>query len=268
MKVGTRTLAFCPCAVTYMADMNRGTNLPPPFPYLLASRREELTALDAYPSSDLAAIISDVGFHCDCCARCCTRKFNGHVLLLDEDALRIRSYEPEALEPVPVFDFCDQHGTFYASGYTIRTRGDPEESCHFLKDCKCRIYEKRPAVCRVYPYMLHREPDEEGNVDWRQISGLDQHGEYHTSIAGKDALRITIETRIFEEAALAGEIAYLEYTGNYFLCNGLRHVRKKYDDGLRRASEGDEIVVMVYFQGTFEPWILKAGTAVQKTTWR
>ena len=165
MKVGTRTLAFCPCAVTYIADMNRGTNLPPPFPALLASRRGEKTALDAYPSSDLAAIISDVGFHCDCCARCCTRKFNGHVLLLDEDVMRIRSCEPEALEPVPVFDFCDQQGTFYASGYTIRTQGDPEGSCHFLKERKCRMYEKRPAVCRVYPYMLHQEPDEEGNVD-------------------------------------------------------------------------------------------------------
>ena len=266
MKVGTRTLAFCPCAVTHITDMNRGTKLPPPFPFLLASRRGELTALDTYPSSDLAAIISDVGFHCDCCARCCTRKFNGHVLLLDEDVMRIRSCEPEALEPVPVVDFCDQHGTYYASGYTIRTRGDPEGSCHFLKERTCRIYDKRPAVCRVYPYMLHQEPDEEGNVDWRQISGLDQHGEYHTSITGEDALRIAIETKIFEDAALTREVAYLEYTGNYFLCNDLRHVRKKYDDGLRRASERDEIEVMVYFQGIFEPWIIKAGTAVQKTT--
>ena len=97
-----------------------------------------------------------------------------------------------------------------------------------------------------------------GMLTWRQISGLDQHGEYHTSITGENALRIAIETKIFEEAALAGEIAYLEYTGKYFLCNGLRHVRKKYDDGLRRASEGDEIEVMVYFQGTFEPWIIKS----------
>ena len=50
---------------------------------------------------------------------------------------------------------------------------------------------------------------------------------YHTSIAGEDALRIAIETRIFEDAALAHEIAFLEYTGRYFLEHGLRHVRKK-----------------------------------------
>jgi len=245
--------------------MNRGTKLPPPFPLLLASRCGEKTALEAYPSGALATIISDVGFHCDCCARCCTRKFNGHVLLLDEDARRIRSCEPEALEPVPVFDFCDQHGTFYASGYTIRTQGDPEGSCHFLKDCKCRIYEKRPAVCRVYPYMLHQEPDEEGNVDWRQISGLDMHGEYHFSITGEDALRIATDTKIFEDEALAHEIAFLEYTGRYFLEHGLRNVRKKYDDGLRRVHEGEGIEVMVYFQETFEGWSIKSGKAVRKT---
>jgi hypothetical protein len=225
----------------------------------------ELAALQACPSSELAAIISDVGFRCEYCARCCTREFNGHVLLLDEDTLRIRACEPEALEPVPVFDFCDQHGTYYASGYTLRTCGDPEGSCHFLKGRRCRIYEKRPAVCRVYPYMLHQEPDEKGNVDWRQISGLDQHGEYHTTISREDALQSALETKIFEEAALAHEIACLEYTGRYFLRHGLRHVRKRYDDGLRLAREGAEIEVMVYLKETFERWVIKAGIAVQKT---
>ena len=176
--------------------------------------------------------------------------------------------EQEALEPVPVFDFCDQHGRYYTSGYTIRSRGYPEGSCHFLKDRRCRIYEQRPAVCRVYPYMLRQEPDEEGNVDWRQISGLDQHGEYHTAISGEDALRIANQTRLFEEAAIAHEIAYLDFTGRYFLDHGLRNVRKKFDDGLRSAERGEEIEVMVFFQGAFEPWIIKAGTAVQRSASR
>ncbi|MCE5297989.1 MAG: YkgJ family cysteine cluster protein [Methanoregulaceae archaeon] len=248
-----------------MAGMEKGTQIPPPLLSLLTSRYGELAALRAYTSRDLATIIADVGFHCDCCARCCTREFNGHVLLLDEDAMRIRACEPEALEPVPLLDFCDQHGTYYASGYTIRSRGDPEGSCHFLKDRRCRIYEKRPAVCRVYPYMLHQEPDEEGNVDWRQISGLDQHGTYHAPISEEEAVNHALETKAFEEAVLIHEIAYLEYTGQYFLEHGLRNVRKKYDDGLRLSREGVEIEVMVYFQGTFERWMIKAGTTLQKT---
>ena len=114
--------------------------------------------------------------------------------------------------------------------------------------------------------MLHQEPDEKGNVDWRQISGLDQHGEYHTTISREDALQRALETKIFEKAVLAREIAYLECTGKYFLLHGLRNVRKKYDAGLRLAMEGAEIDVMVYFQGSFERWTIKAGTAVQKTT--
>lgn len=266
MNGGDQNLGFLPLGDNVYTGMNRGNQLPPPFPLLLASRRGELEALRAYPPGELAALISDVGFCCDCCARCCTREFNGHVLLLDEDAIRIRACEPGVLEPVPVLDFCDQHGTYYASGYTIRTRGDPEGSCLFLEDHRCRIYEKRPAVCRIYPYMLHREPDEEGNVDWRQISGLDQHGEYHTTISGEDALQSALETKNFEEAALAREIAYLECTGKYFLRHGLRHVRKRYDDGLRLAREGAKIDVMVYFEETFEHWMIEAGTAVQKTT--
>jgi hypothetical protein len=114
--------------------------------------------------------------------------------------------------------------------------------------------------------MLHQEPDEEGNVDWRQISGLDQHGTYHTPISEEEAVHHALETKSFEEAVLAHEIAYLEYTGQYFLEHGLRNVRKRYDDGLRLSREGVEIEVMVYFRGTFERWVIQAGTAVQKTT--
>ena len=123
----------------------------------------------------------------------------------------------------------------------------------------------RPAICRVYPYMLHKEPDERGNVDWRQISGLDRHGEYHAPVSGEDALQSAIATKRFEEAVLDREISYLECTNEYFLQHGLRHVRKKYDDGLRLSRQGAEIEVMVYFQGAFERWVIKAGTPLQMT---
>jgi hypothetical protein len=179
--------------------------------------------------------------------------------------MRIRACEPEALEPVPFLDFCDQHGIYYTSGYTIHSREDPERSCHFLEDRRCRIYDMRPSICRVYPYMLHKEPDERGYVDWRQISGLDRHGEYHIPISGEDALQSAIETKRFEEAVIDREISYLECTGEYFLQHGLRHVRKKYDDGLRLARQGVDIEVMVYFQGAFERWVINAGRVLPMT---
>ena len=207
------------------------------------------------------AIIREVGFSCDLCGRCCTRVFNGHVLLLEEDVDRIRESDPLALEPVLTYDFCDQHGTFYAAGYTTCSQGDAPGSCIFLKQGRCRIYQRRPAVCRVYPYMLHRETDETGNMDWRQISGLDLHGEYHVSISREDAVRIARETREFEDAILTFEIAFLTFTGRYFRERGLRHVRKMYDDGMRRARQGGEIAVMVYHRNHFERWHVRAGSA-------
>ncbi|MCU0633152.1 MAG: YkgJ family cysteine cluster protein, partial [Methanolinea sp.] len=73
--------------------------LPEPFSRHIASRRQEMEALSHYPLEQLAAIIEEVGFLCDLCGKCCTRAFNGHVLLLEEDAERVRSIDPESLEP-------------------------------------------------------------------------------------------------------------------------------------------------------------------------
>lgn len=244
--------------------MDRIVQLPVPFRTILASRQADLGALMAYSPCELAAIISEVGFNCDCCSRCCTRDFNGHVLLLDADVMRIRSFAPESLEPVPVLDFCDQYGTYYASGYTIRSQGDSEGSCHFLKERRCRIYEKRPLICRLYPYMLHREQDDRGTLDWRQISGLNQHGEYHSDISEDRAHSLALEIKAFEEEVLSHEIRYLAYTGRYFLDNCLRNVRKRYDDGLRSAVEGGEIQIMVFSNGMFDRWVIRAGIPTQK----
>src|SRR5690606_18027657 len=100
-----------------------------------------------------------------------------HVFLLDDDVEVVRRIDPGALVPAPFYEFCDQHGTFYVSGYAMRTDGTG--ACHFLEEGRCRCYEMRPLVCRCYPYMLHREPDAHGTIDWRQIGGLDEHGDYN-----------------------------------------------------------------------------------------
>jgi hypothetical protein len=223
----------------------------------LAERCEgELQALCGYPEDRFADIIQDVGFSCDLCARCCTRVFNGSVQLLEDDAERLLKYDPAALEPALPFDFCDQQGTFYVSGYTIRAHRDRAGSCLFLEDGRCRIYEERPLICRIYPYMLHREPDERGTTDWRQISGLNEHGCYHAAISRDEAIRIARETLAFEKAVLCHELAFLEFTGEYFSRNRYRHVRKIFDDRMREYDRGAVVRVMVYFRGGFESSVL------------
>ncbi len=235
------------------------SGMPAHFIHQIGRKREELEALREYPLALLADILRDVGFSCNCCAKCCTRAFNGHVLLMEEDCERIISIDPSAIEPPPVFDFCDQHGIFYVSGFTIKAREGVEGPCHFLEGRRCRIYQARPRVCRIYPYMLHREPDPDGVVDWRQISGLNEHGEYHSDISEEEADAIVRDVLSFEEAVITEEIAFLEYTARYFQAHGLRHVRKRYDDGTRALQKGNAATVLVYFGGSFKEWIVQGG---------
>jgi Fe-S-cluster containining protein len=223
-----------------------------PIPFRIVALVQERNNLFEYPKERLAAIIQEVGFRCTSCAKCCTRAFNGHVFLLDRDATEVKKIDPSALEPAPGPEFCDQDGTFYVSGYALRAKDDPVGSCWFLEGGRCRVYDHRFSICRIYPYMLHREPDENGNVDWRQISGLDKHGEYNQNIPKEECVSLARETREYENAFLAQEISFLEFMHDYFEQHRLRHVQKVYDTRMRRFKKGGPITVMVYYDGQLE----------------
>ena len=223
-----------------------------PIPLRIAAAERELSGLLAYPQEQLAAIIREVGFRCNLCSRCCTRAFNGHVFLLDRDAALAKEIDPASIEPAPYPEFCDQNGTFYVSGYALRAKDDDCGSCYFLENNRCRIYEQRFSICRVYPYMLHREPDERGNIDWRQVAGLNEHGEYNTEIPENLCQEAAAVTREYETACIRQEISFLEFMQDYFSQNQLRHVQKIYDDRMRAFARSEEIRVMVFFDGRLE----------------
>ncbi|MCK9591782.1 MAG: YkgJ family cysteine cluster protein [Methanoregula sp.] len=223
-----------------------------PIPLRIAALTQERNSLFEYPVERLAGIIKATRFRCTSCAKCCTRAFNGHVFLLDRDVTAIKAFDPSALEPAPAPEFCDQNGIFYVSGYALRTRDDDTGSCWFLDNGRCRIYDRRFTICRIYPYMLHREPDDHGYVDWRQFSGLDQHGEYDAVISDDESLDLARETKEYENAFLTQEIQFLEFMQDYFSRHRLRHVQKIYDDNTRRFNHGDEITIEVYYDGRLE----------------
>jgi Fe-S-cluster containining protein len=218
-----------------------------PIPFRIAALTQECNSLYEYTLERLAGVIKEIGFRCTSCAKCCTRGFNGHVFLLDRDVKAVRMIDPEALEPAPGPEFCDQNGIFYVSGYALRVQDDEAGSCWFLNNGLCSIYENRFAICRVYPYMLHREPDENGVVDWRQFSGLEQHGVYDAAIPDEESMAIARETMEYENAFLTQEIHFLEYMQDYFARHKLRHVQKIYDDRLREFRKGKDIMVKVFF---------------------
>jgi uncharacterized protein len=246
--------------VSYLSTM------PPSGMALLQKRilllKEERAALEAFPLDELTRIVREVGFSCDLCGRCCTRRFNGHVFLFHDEAEKIRAIDPLALEPPPVYDTCDQTGVLYVSGYTIRSKNDQSGSCWFFDEGRCQIYNDRPGVCRIYPYMLHREPDEKGVSDWRQISGLDQHGIYHVEITEEDAKQIAGEIKLFEARVLSQEISFFEMLSLYFSMRNLRPVRKLLDDQVRKFRKGNPITVMVFHAGCFEGWRVEKTGAI------
>jgi Fe-S-cluster containining protein len=222
----------------------------------LADAREELADLNNFPDPEFVSIIKELGFQCEFCARCCTKEFNDHVFLLDSDLAIIRSIDPDAITPAPYPEFCDQEGKFYVSGYSLKA--NPDGSCIFLKNKRCKIYENRPLICRVYPHMLHREADESGNVDWRQISGLNEHGSYHSELEDSECKTIAQETRAYEEAYLRQMINFLEAVRAHFKRNGLKHVQRIYDRRMREFLKGhSELEVLVYSGNGFEKCNLK-----------
>lgn len=212
--------------------------------------KSELKDLSEYPEEGLAEIIKDVGFECDLCGKCCTRDFNGHAFLLDSDVDRIRKIDPDALVPAPFYEYCDQHGRFYVSGYALRFKEDGK--CFFLEGGRCRIYNDRLAICRVYPYMLHREGGEDGRIDWRQISGLDEHGYYNTELDDDYCKRSARETIEYETEFLLQEIGFNETVREHFAKNGLKHVKSIYDRRMRQFTGGAAIEVFVYHNGALE----------------
>ena len=224
----------------------------------LAEAKEELKGVRSFPDSEFACIVREVGFKCELCARCCTKEFNDHVFLLDSDAAVIREIDPGALVPAPYYELCDQKGRFYVSGYALKTK--PDGSCIFLENRRCKIYGRRPSICRVYPYMLHREADETGNVDWRQISGLNEHGSYHSEIEDSECEAIVRETKAYEESYLLQLINFFEAAQALFEKNGLKHVQRTYDRKIREFLKGGtEIEVYVYCSGSFERHRLRSG---------
>lgn len=215
---------------------------------------EELSGLAAYPPERFLEIVKEVGFKCNLCGKCCTRDFNDHAFLLDDDVERVRLLDEDALVPAPYFEFCDQAGTFYVSGYAIRANHDG--TCHFLENGRCTIYGQRPSICRIYPYMLHREEDEAGEVEWRQISGLNRHGYYHSEVDDAECRRIWEEVKDYESRFLGQEIAFLEAVKAHFEANGLKHSPMAYDRHMRLFDRGGKIHVNVFHKGQFVPRIV------------
>lgn len=96
-----------------------------------------------------------VPFRCRLCGNCC-RNLRGNLMPEQIDAYRLARFLWERGEVEYMEDFYTRYtypdmleGCFPV--FLINTV-DPDDSCVFLKDGRCSVYEARPRVCRLYPF--------------------------------------------------------------------------------------------------------------------
>ena len=216
---------------------------------------KEMRRIASFPDERFIAIIRELGFECDFCGKCCTSEFNDHVFLLDADAARIiENVGCDVLRPAPYFDFCDNLGRFYVMGYALKSKSGGD--CIFYTGGRCEHYGIRPDICKIFPYMLHREPDEDGSIEFRQIGGLNRHGLYHNEIGEETCKEIVRQVKKYESDFLGQKLRFMNTIKEHFEGHALRHSQQMYDRGMREYEKGKGIEVYVFFQGNFKREII------------
>lgn len=217
----------------------------------LSEIEKEIEDIISFSDRDYLKIIKEVGFECDLCGKCCTGEFNDHVFLLDEDAQKlIENVGWECLRPAPDFELCDDLGRFYVMGYALKVKQNGD--CIFYTAGRCQHYQIRPQICKIYPYMLHREQDDRGINEFRQISGLDLHGTYHNEISDGSCREILRSVKKYESGFMKQKLRFFKEIEKYFNEHKLKESRQKYDIMMREYNKGSQIEVHVFFNGKFK----------------
>lgn len=212
---------------------------------------QEQNRLFGYPAEKLADAIQKTGFSCTCCGKCCTRKINQHIFLLDRDIDSLRSLDPAAYCPAPDPEFCDQEGTLYVSGYAVRMK-EPDGSCWFLSNNLCRIHDNRFLVCRIYPHMLRRGAGMDEAREWCTFSRMQEHGKYHVEIPKEECIDLAREILEYENAFLTQQISFFETLHGHFIAHGLHHDPAMHAQMTAQAKLGKPVRIKVYHAGELE----------------
>ena len=104
--------------------------------------------------------------------------------------------------------------------------------------------------------MLHREPDEEGIVDFRQVAGLNRHGLYHNDISEETCKEILKSVKKYESDFLRKKCWFIREIEKHFKKHNLKQSRQMYDRKMREYAQCKDIEVYVFFRGTFKKEII------------
>lgn len=116
-----------------------------------------------------------VRFQCRQCADCC-RNLKDQLMLEPLDAYRLASFLHKRGEASAIDNVYERYAhTDLLEGclpiYLMNTVG-PDNSCVFLEDGRCSVYDGRPNVCRIYPFSVR--PRQRGRT-FEFYRCVDQH---------------------------------------------------------------------------------------------
>jgi Fe-S-cluster containining protein len=225
-----------------------------PVPYRIVALMQEQNRLFAFPLERLAIEIWSTKFRCNCCGACGTREITSHIFLLDRDVAVVRQIDPAACEPAPDPEFCDQNGMLYVSGYALRMKDDKAGSCWFLENGKCRIYDRRVSVCRIYPHMLRRNAGPMGEISWQKFARPNEHGISNPKLSLEECVALAREIKEYENAFLTQQIAFLETLYEYFTVHNLRHDPEKLKEQMQQFRQGISVDIKVFHGGKFNEY--------------
>ncbi len=110
----------------------------------------------------------NVRFKCSKCSICCgdTKEKTRRILLLEEEASKIAS---TVRRPISDFTVKLEGKTPYA--YEMKKTAD-DGKCLFLQENLCKIYSKRPLICRFYPFGLEVDGNQKAFYFTKECPGI------------------------------------------------------------------------------------------------
>ena len=164
-----------------------------------------------------------VDYQCRRCGQCC-RHIRDAVMVESLDAYRLakylRSREPniytidevlsQYCEPTPLTNDCFPI-------FVLKTTG-PDDSCIFLKDGLCSIYEARPRTCRLYPFSVG--PGERGrDFEYEDECAREDFLDKAQALPEYLALTEDQKKQLLHNADIKGRIShYLDLCDTYWEC--------------------------------------------------
>lgn len=169
---------------------------------------------------DIADAIETIGFECTDCGACCRSDDEGdHVATVFPDEVRTLAAGDEdwrdVARPIP-------YGLDDGTGLTIEwsLASDACGDCRFLEgdgdESRCGRYERRPSICRTYPFTLAASPEappqgeavkHHGPVTAHECEGLGREIDREAALALADELLERAHRSIAEAAAVRATLS-------------------------------------------------------------